>query len=71
MRLNFTRFFVGVWYKATNKVWLTAVEGVHQFTKRNKVNRRYSFATTSLLLLLAIIFGSCSRLARVLSPQVN
>ena len=60
-----------VWYKATDKVRFTVVEGGHELTKRNKVDRGDSLATTTFLLLLSLILRSSCWLTRVVPPEMD
>ena len=71
MRLNLSWLLVSVGHKATDKVRLARVKGGHQLSKRDKVDRGDSLATTSLLLLLTLIFLDFSWLSRVISPKKN
>merc|ERR1719500_1985967 len=68
-RLNLSGLLVGVGHKATDKVRSTVVQGGHQLSKRDEVDRGHSLAAASLLLLLAIVLGSSGGLSRVVSPQ--
>ena len=68
--LNVTGLLVGVGDQAADKVRLTAVESGHELSKRDKIDRGDSFATTTLLLLLSFILWCSCWLARVISPQV-
>merc|ERR1719282_32764 len=71
MRLNLSWLLVSVGHKATDKVRLARVEGGHQLSKRDQVDRGDSLATTSLLLLLTLFLGSSCRLSRMIRPQFN
>merc|ERR1719347_1978108 len=68
--LHLSRLLVGVGHKATHKVRLAVVEGGHQLTQGDQVDRGDSLAAT-LLLLLALLLGGSSWLARVVFPQKN
>merc|ERR1719297_568439 len=70
-RLNISGLLVSVGHKATDKVRLTRVKGGHQLSKRDKVDRGDSLATTSLLLLFALILLDLSWLSRMISPEKN
>merc|ERR1719297_681614 len=70
-RLNISGLLVSVGHKATDKVRLTRVKGGHQLSKRDKVDRGDSLATSSLLLLLTFFLGSSSWLSRMISPELN
>merc|ERR1719323_1571537 len=54
-----------------HKVRLARVKSGHELTKRDEVDRGHSLATTSLLLLLTLIFLHLSGLARMISPEQN
>jgi len=69
--LNLSGLLVGVGHKATDKVRVAIVEGGHELSQRDKVDRGDSLATTSLLLLLAFILGSSCWLSRMIGPKVN
>merc|ERR1711963_73610 len=69
MRLNISGLLVGVWHKATDKVRLARVKGGHQLSKRDKIDRGDSLATTSLLLLLGLILLDLSWLSRMVFPE--
>merc|ERR1712012_1205990 len=71
MGLNLSRLLVSVGHKATDKVRFTTVEGGQEFSKRDKIDRGDSLATTSLLLLLSLILLDFSWLSRVISPKKN
>merc|ERR1719394_1286866 len=71
MRLNLSWLLVSVGHKATDKVRLARVEGGHELSKRDQVDRGDSLATTSLLLLLTLFLGSSCRLSRMIRPQLN
>merc|ERR1711963_765474 len=71
MRLNLSWLLVSVGHKTTDKVRLARVKGGHQLSKRDKVDRGDSLATTSLLLLLALILLDLSWLSRMVSPEEN
>merc|ERR1719336_3549149 len=68
-RLNLSGLLVGVGHKATDKVGLARVEGGHQLSQRDEVDRGHSLATASLLLLLTLILGGSSGLSRVVGPE--
>merc|ERR1719277_695359 len=68
-RFNISWLLVSVGHKATDKVRSTIVEGGHQLTKRDKVDRGDSLATASLLLLLALILLDLSWLSRMVFPE--
>merc|ERR1719192_230139 len=68
-RLHISGLLVGVGHKAADKVGSAVVEGGHQLSQRDEVNRGHSLATASLLLLLAIILGGSSGLSGVVSPE--
>merc|ERR1719150_1134942 len=68
-RLNLSRLLVGVGHKATDEVGLARVEGGHQLTQRDEVDRGHGLATASLLLLLTLILGGRGRLSGVVSPE--
>merc|ERR1712012_1100676 len=68
-RLNLSRLLVSVGHKATDEVRSTIVQGGHQLIERDKVDRGDSLATTSLLLLLTLVLGSSSGLARMVFPK--
>merc|ERR1719367_493768 len=68
-RLNISWLLVSVGHKATDKVRSTIVEGGHQLSQRDKVDRGDSFATASLLLLLALILLDLSWLSRMVFPE--
>merc|ERR1719150_824487 len=70
-RLNLSGLLVGVGHKATDKVGSAVVEGGHQLSQRDEVDRGHGLATASLLLLLAIILGGSSGLSGVVSPEEN
>merc|ERR1719330_719527 len=70
-RLNISGFLVCVWNQASDKVGFTRMKSCHQFPKRNKIDRGHSLATTTFLLLLSLILGSCCWLTRMVSPKVN
>merc|ERR1719192_872733 len=70
-RLNLSGLLVGVGHKAAHKVGSTVMEGGHQLSQRDEVDRRHGLATASLLLLLAIILGGSSGLSGVVSPEEN
>merc|ERR1719422_518531 len=61
-RLNLSGLLVGVGHKATDKVGLARVEGGHQLSQRDEVDRGHSLATTSLHLFLSLILGCRSGL---------
>merc|ERR1712012_1329278 len=66
--LHLARLLVGVGHKATHEVGLARVEGGHQLNQGDKVDGRHSLAAT-LLLLLALLLGGSSGLARVVFPE--
>merc|ERR1719394_2211572 len=68
--LHLAGLLVGVGHKATHKVGLARVEGGHQLDQGDEVDGGDSLAAT-LLLLLALLLGSGSRLARVVFPEEN
>merc|ERR1712012_213266 len=68
--LHLARLLVGVGHKATHEVGLARVEGGHQLHQGDKVDGRHSLAAT-LLLLLALVLGGSSGLARVVFPEEN
>merc|ERR1719471_122442 len=69
--LNLSGLLVGVGHQATDEVGLAGVEGGHQLSKGDQVDRGDSLAATSLLLLLALILGGGGGLTGVVSPQVD
>merc|ERR1711963_770833 len=71
MRLNLSGLLVSVGHKTTNKVRLARVEGGHELSKRDQVDRGDSLATTSLLLLLSLVLLDLSGLSRMVSPEEN
>ena len=67
---------MGVGDKATDKVWLTAVQSGHELTKRDKIDRRDCFAAASLLFQGPIwnkavrdLLGTFLEAVRELAPQ--
>jgi hypothetical protein len=52
--LHVAGLLVGVRHKATHKVGVAAVQGLHQFHQGNKVDAGHSLAATLLLLLLLL-----------------
>merc|ERR1719412_272438 len=68
--LHLAGLLVGVGHKATHKVGFAGVEGGHQLNQGNQIDGGDSLAAT-LLLLLAVILGSCRGLARVVFPEKN
>merc|ERR1719412_645392 len=70
-RLHISGLLVGVGHKAADKVGSAVVEGGHQLSQRDEVDRGHGLATASLLLLLAIILGGSSGLSGVVSPEEN
>merc|ERR1719361_298270 len=68
--LHLAGLLVGVGHKATHKVGLARVEGGHQLNQGDEVDGGDSLAAT-LLLLLAVILGSRSGLARMIFPEKN
>merc|ERR1711963_522390 len=69
MRLNLSWLLVSVGHKTTDKVRLARVKGGHQLSKRDKIDRGDSLATTSLLLLLGLILLDLSWLSRMVFPE--
>merc|ERR1719412_1450515 len=70
-RLHISGLLVGVGHKAADKVGSAVVEGGHQLSQRDEVERGHGLATASLLLLLAVILGGSSGLSGVVSPEQN
>merc|ERR1712240_672182 len=68
--LHLAGLLVGVGHKATHEVGLARVESGHQLNQGDKVDGRHSLAAT-LLLLLALVLGGSSGLARVVFPEEN
>merc|ERR1719192_1094846 len=68
-RLHISGLLVGVGHKAADKVGSAVVEGGHQLSQRDEVDRGHGLATASLLLLLTLLLGSGGGLARVIFPQ--
>merc|ERR1719204_1498370 len=68
--LHLAGLLVGVGHKATHEVGLARVESGHQLHQGDKVDGRHSLAAT-LLLLLALVLGGSSGLARVVFPEEN
>merc|ERR1719233_1777531 len=66
-----SRFLVGIWHKTADKVRLTTVKSSHELTKRDKIDRGDSLATTSLLLLLSFFLGGSGRLTGMVPPEMN
>merc|ERR1719443_268373 len=68
-RLNISWLLVSVGHKTTDKVRSTIVEGGHQLSQGDKIDRGDSLATTSLLFLLALLLLGLSWLSRMIFPE--